>query len=158
VDVATFQLRGEQTGKRPEYCFNPRSTVEVLRQPSARLMQYNRSEFHHVYPRAFLKETAVPDDRINCLANFCLLTSAENKKISGKRPSKYFSDLVHGPGSDDVLKSAFLEKEDFNDDFQGFIERRAKKLLALAGTLLEIDVPQMTHVWGNLRITFGEPP
>jgi hypothetical protein len=34
------------------------------------LMQYNRSEFHHVYPRAFLKETAVPDDRINCLANF----------------------------------------------------------------------------------------
>jgi hypothetical protein len=57
-----------------------------------------------------------------------------------------------------VLKSAFLEKEDFNDDFQGFIERRAKKLLAFAGALLEIDVPQMTHVWGNLRITFGEPP
>lgn len=53
------------------------------------LQQYNKSEFHHIYPKSFLKELNVPEDKINCLANFCFLSAAENKKIGKKKPSIY---------------------------------------------------------------------
>src|SRR5262249_10982886 len=33
------------------------------------LQRYNRSEFHHIYPRAFLRELGVPDTTINVLGN-----------------------------------------------------------------------------------------
>jgi hypothetical protein len=103
------------------------------------LMGYNRNEFHHIYPRAYLRELGTEDEKINCLANFCLLTSAENKRISGKQPSRYFAEFTHGGKLDEILASAFLERVDFNDNLDDFRERRSKKLLAFANQLLAAD-------------------
>lgn len=57
------------------------------------LSEFNRKEFHHVSPRAFLKRTDSPGEH-NANGNICLLTSAENKKISDDDPSKYLPGLV----------------------------------------------------------------
>jgi hypothetical protein len=101
------------------------------------LMQYNRSEFHHIYPRTFLKESSVPvpDEQINSLSNYCLLSSSENKRISGKRPSKYVTELAQSPSLEEILQSAFLRKDDFDDDFQTFRNNRAVRLLSFANIL-----------------------
>lgn len=55
------------------------------------LQSYNRSEFHHVYPRKFLAGLGYDDYWINPLANFCFLSRAENNKIGGKSPTEYRS-------------------------------------------------------------------
>jgi len=101
------------------------------------LMQYNRSEFHHIYPRTFLREFSVPEEPINCLSNYCLLSSSENKRISGRKPSKYVTELAQSPSLEEILHSAFLQNNDFNDDFQTFRDSRATRLLSFANRLTE---------------------
>jgi hypothetical protein len=63
--------------------FQPRSFLsgelvaldEVLSEP-------NRSEYHHCYPRARLAADGVSEDAINTLANFAIISRAENRTIS----------------------------------------------------------------------------
>ncbi|KAA0068260.1 DUF262 domain-containing protein [Rhodanobacter sp. T12-5] len=97
------------------------------------LQRYNRSEFHHIYPRAFLREIGVSDAEINVLGNFCFLSAAENKKIGRSRPSVYLNDLV---GEDraraDTLASAFCDASEFNDEYGPFLAARCDRLTAFA--------------------------
>ena len=100
------------------------------------LQRYNRSEFHHIYPRAFLKGLGNPDSDINVLANFCFLSAAENKSIGRKAPSDYIDDLVAGPDRAATLASAFCEESDFNDQFEQFLDARARRLSDRATALV----------------------
>ncbi len=101
------------------------------------LLRYNRSEFHHIYPRAFLREQDVPEDRINALANFCFLSTAENKSIGRKRPSVYLADLGDGQHRAATLATAFCSEDDFNDQFNPFQEARSKRLADFAMSLID---------------------
>jgi hypothetical protein len=115
---------------------NPRSLLSGKNIDLDKVLQrYNRSEFHHIYPRAFLRDEGVPDDRINSLGNFCFLSAAENKNIGRKRPSTYIADLVGGQGRVETLASAFCDEADFNDQFDAFLAARCERLAAYAVTL-----------------------
>jgi hypothetical protein len=101
------------------------------------LQRYNRSEFHHIYPRAFLREFGLPDDQINVLANFCFLGAAENKSIGRKRPSVYVKELVgDDDGRDAALASAFCQASEFNDDYFPFLKARCERLVKFANGLI----------------------
>ncbi|MBC8727044.1 DUF262 domain-containing protein [Paraburkholderia sp. UCT2] len=101
------------------------------------LQRYNRSEFHHIYPRAFLREINVPDTQINVLGNFCFLSAAENKNIGRKRPSAYLGDLV---GDDkaraSTLATAFCLDSEFDDDYHPFLTARCARLAEFANKLM----------------------
>ncbi|MCR9180635.1 MAG: DUF262 domain-containing protein [Erythrobacteraceae bacterium] len=100
------------------------------------LQNYNRSEFHHIYPRAFLRDLGREDADINMLVNFCFLSSAENRKIGKKQPSVYISDLGGAEHKvDETLASAFCSAEEFNDDYDGFVKARMDRLVAFAKRL-----------------------
>jgi hypothetical protein len=62
------------------------------------LSKYNRKEFHHIYPTAYLKRTKTSGQH-NCLANICMLPAAENNEISDSDPHKYLPDCIRGLGS-----------------------------------------------------------
>ncbi len=100
------------------------------------LQRYNRSEFHHIYPRAFLREGGYPDAAINALANFCFLNAAENKNIGRKRPSVYVNDLAPGEQRATTLATAFCGEADFNDKFEDFVKERSTRLAGFANTLM----------------------
>jgi hypothetical protein len=100
------------------------------------LQRYNRSEFHHIYPRAFLRDLGVPDVATNALANFCFLSAAENKNVGRKKPTVYLEDLVAGEQRTPTLTSAFLLESDFNDDFESFQLSRADRLIGYANELM----------------------
>lgn len=101
------------------------------------LQRYNRSEFHHIYPRAFLRESGHQDDSINVLANFCFLSAAENKSIGRKRPSVYVKELVGDQkGRDAALASAFCVETEFDDDYTKFLAGRCGRLAAFANKLI----------------------
>lgn len=69
------------------------------------LTKYNPSEFHHLYPQKFLKNAGRAPRDINRLANFAVISSADNKKLGGKAPSAYKADMNH-PNLGSVLASA----------------------------------------------------
>lgn len=97
------------------------------------LAQYNRKEYHHVFPQAFLKNRGITQDDIFCVLNFCFLPSDSNKMISKKSPSDYFFNLIPQSNFDEILSSNILPlKKDIyrKDDYQEFKERRASEVLA----------------------------
>ena len=98
------------------------------------LSQYNRKEFHHLFPRAYLKSQSVDKDLINSLANICLLTASENKKIGSASPSSYVVQIRENLGADfeAVMQSNLIPAECIDlmlaDDYPGFLETRAEFL------------------------------
>ena len=94
----------------------------------------NIKEFHHFFPRDFLKKRNVAKDRINVLANFVMLTSASNKTISGRAPSDYLKDVSSAAGSNlqSWLDSNLISSEAYRaalaDDYEGFLRHRSETI------------------------------
>ena len=90
----------------------------------------NRAEFHHLMPRAYLKEVGVSDGTENSLANICILSRADNRALGGVPPSQYRAKL--GADENGILATAACPVSLFADDFPTFLDERAKLLAALA--------------------------
>jgi hypothetical protein len=94
----------------------------------------NAKEFHHFFPQSYLKGCGESRTRINCLANFIMLTSASNKLISDRAPSDYLADVEAAASSnlDDWLKTNLLSRDAFdaakNDDYDAFLRYRAETI------------------------------
>ncbi len=73
------------------------------------LSAYNKKEYHHFYPRAYLKGIG-KSEKSNVLANIVMITSAANKSISDNSPSLYVPALIEqlGDNCDKVFRSNLL--------------------------------------------------
>lgn len=94
------------------------------------LKDYNRNEFHHIYPKAFVNnlDQQTINYSVNCLANFCILSRADNKKIDCKSPSDYRLDEMPIDSSH-ILSSTFIDESKLiTNNFNDFIEDRSKKI------------------------------
>ncbi|MFD3000948.1 DUF262 domain-containing protein [Pontibacter toksunensis] len=94
------------------------------------LKEYNRNEFHHIYPKAYINslDEDTVDYSVNCLANFCFLSRNDNKRIDCKKPSVYRTRDMPQDVSE-ILESAIVDEDKFvADDFNAFIDDRAIKL------------------------------
>ncbi|SPP64611.1 GmrSD restriction endonuclease domain-containing protein [Nitrospira lenta] len=63
------------------------------------LSSYNKKEYHHVYPRAYLKALG-EGETSNVLGNIIMLTAASNKTISDNSPAKYIPAIVASLGKE----------------------------------------------------------
>lgn len=93
---------------------------------NSKLKDYNKSEFHHLMPRSFLKSQPGLKHDVNCMANFCFLSRSENLTLGGTAPSLYKSKMA--VNIDQIMKSAYCPPNLFDDDFNQFIETRAALL------------------------------
>src|SRR5205823_10079723 len=92
------------------------------------LKEANRTEFHHMMPRAFLKASKQTQWDENALANIAFLSRADNREIGGVAPSLYRRKM---PGDvSAILESAITSEALFKDDFKVFIKDRADRLAA----------------------------
>jgi len=103
------------------------------------LSKYNLKEYHHIFPRNFLKNKGIPTEKINSLCNFCFLPSDANKIISNKAPSDYIFNLAPESKYSEILDSNFMpiKKEIYeNNDYDEFLNQRAKKIIDFLDSLL----------------------
>lgn len=103
------------------------------------LSGYNRKEYHHIFPRAFLKKRGFSTDKINTLCNFCFLPAGSNKKISQKQPSDYIFKLVPEANRKQILESNImpLRMEVYSEDnYDDFISMRADLVGQLVDSLV----------------------
>jgi hypothetical protein len=97
---------------------------------SEALSHVNKKEFHHIYPRAFLKRNGVGPEE-NSLVNICMLAASENKVISDADPHKYLptSIFLLGSNAQAVFKSNLMpnpETFDYNSaSYSEFLEARS---------------------------------
>lgn len=98
------------------------------------LSNYNRKEFHHIFPLAYLKNKTTINSP-NSVCNIAILSSNENKIIGSKPPSNYFQKIKMSLGTkyDDVLESNLIPMGDYSgikeDDYDFFLESRAEIIL-----------------------------
>jgi hypothetical protein len=98
------------------------------------LSAYNRKEFHHIFPQAYLKSRGISRQRINSIANICMLSSEQNKAISDKEPAGYFAQVKDrlGDNLEAVLASNLIPSAAVplieKNDYDGFLQTRASHL------------------------------
>ncbi|MDE2481783.1 MAG: DUF262 domain-containing protein [bacterium] len=106
------------------------------------LKRANRTEFHHLMPRAFLRNaTSAGESALapheSALANFAFLSRADNRALGGVAPSEYRKKM---PGDIvDILSSAVTSEILFEDDYERFIVDRTSKLMGVAQQLCAIQ-------------------
>lgn len=103
--------------------------------PRKSLFWGNDREFHHLFPRAYLKRVGYPAGKANSVANIVLLSAASNVKVRDRAPSEYLGDLISSVGADEVrrrLAGLLVPAEAFDaamsDDYEGFLTSRAEAL------------------------------
>ncbi len=120
-------------------------TNGALIDSSVALSAWNKKEFHHIYPKAFLKRKSTTTES-NLLSNICLLASSENKRISDDNPQEYLPRLASGFGKDatDIFLSNLLPLPDRFDyrtkEYSDFLQERSKILSSQFARLCEGDV------------------
>lgn len=90
------------------------------------LQNYNRSQFHHLNPRQFLAASGVSPDDMNRLANFAIISAADNRTLAGDPPSTYRVKMPTAVQS--ILNGALCPQELFHDDYDAFLHIRAQQL------------------------------
>ena len=111
----------------------------------------NDREYHHLFPRDYLKGKRISIGRSNSAANIVLLTSASNIRITNRAPSEYLGELIAQVGRHETLRrcATLLVSEQaldaaLADDYQAYLLARAATLQELALSLVggSADEPQ----------------
>lgn len=104
------------------------------------LSAYNKKQFHHVYPKAYLKRAGVQGEH-NSLANFCMLAASENNIISDDHPNEYLPRLVEELGAEAkrIFESNYLPSPDTVD----YSELSYSEFLDLRSELMMSDISKL---------------
>ena len=103
------------------------------------LRNCNKKEFHHVFPRKFLSDAGAHNKDINSLANFVMLSKADNNKLGGVAPSLYRRAMPTNEESVRlILTKAICPADIFHDDHVRFFEDRVQRLVDKAQELMEL--------------------
>ena len=97
------------------------------------LSEYNRKQYHHIFPNAYLKKRLFSRDEIFSVVNFCFLPADSNRKISQKAPSDYVFNLIPDSLRNNILISNLMPlKIDLykNDKFYEFLKQRSDLILS----------------------------
>jgi hypothetical protein len=116
-------------------------TIDIRRA----LSTFNNKEFHHIFPKDFLKKLGVVPEKRNALANICMLSASQNKDVSNDPPSAYLAKGYTGLGreADAVFKSNLISlQEDAawrSDNYELFLKQRARIILTEIQKLCETE-------------------
>lgn len=103
------------------------------------LSKYNKKEYHHVFPREFLKKKGYDTRLINVIGNICFLPSGSNKVISKKAPSEYVFQVIPSAEMTNILKSNLLPTDRRiyrKDAYKEFLKERVRLILRYHSELI----------------------
>jgi len=95
------------------------------------LKQANSKNYHHFFPKAYLKKNNVNENKINHIINITIVDDFLNKrKIRDKAPSIYMSEFKkQNPNINDTMKTHLINLDDFgiwDDNYELFFKKRAE--------------------------------
>lgn len=98
------------------------------------LKQANSKNYHHVFPRAFLRRLGVPDESVNHIANITIVDDFLNKRvIRDKAPSDYLNNFKQqNPSLRQTLRDSHLIDLNgsgiLDDNYPQFLETRMRAI------------------------------
>ena len=64
----------------------------------------HKLQFHHIFPRAVLKQAGMPMEQINDICNMAFIGGNTNRRISNKEPAVYLPEVVERVGAEELEK------------------------------------------------------
>lgn len=117
------------------------------------LAQANEMEFHHFFPRAWLKTQGYRDDQANVLANIIMLTSISNKAISDQAPGLYLRDEIDMRGEKELiarLETSLIQpsalKHALDQDYDQFLDDRSQTIANWMSDLAAGNLPHQDRL------------
>lgn len=95
---------------------------------------------HHIFPRELLRGHGIEPDHINCMANYAVLSQADNAEIGVKDPKAVY-DALKGKTKDYADEQLFFilsEKRDWVAAYEAFLTARAGALADRLNTFLKL--------------------
>jgi hypothetical protein len=115
---------------------NPLNFISGQAVPIANVLrEYNRSEFHHMYPKAFLTERGISPKIQNTLVNICFLSKTDNTTLGGVAPSVYRARMP--ANVNEILDHALCPPSLFGDDYEAFVRDRSLLLERAANEVMQ---------------------
>lgn len=99
------------------------------------LKEYNRNEFHHVFPRRHLRNSGVHKHGDSVLANYSFLSKVDNSHLGGAAPVTYRSKMAIDILGE-ILTRSLLPPTLFEMTYDDFVRERAELLAAEARRLM----------------------
>ncbi len=112
----------------------PKSLADnsIVRISNDWLKQGNSKNYHHFFPKSYLKNQSIENTKINHIANITIVDDYLNKRIIGsKSPSKYIEMFKGNTMLDEAMKSHLIDIETFgvlNDDYEVFFAQRIRTM------------------------------
>ena len=98
-------------------------------------------DIHHIFPQAWCKSVEIGPEVYNSIVNKTPIASGTNRMLGGVAPSSYLGRLTKGNDSNPAIApdrlTAILESHEIEesylhaDDFDGFMDDRRRRLLAI---------------------------
>lgn len=92
------------------------------------LTQANSRNYHHFFPKSYLKKASVENTKINHIANITIVDAYLNKRIIGsKSPSQYMKMFNRNTMLAETMKSHLIDIDTFGiltDDYETFFTQR----------------------------------
>ncbi|MDO8721317.1 MAG: DUF1524 domain-containing protein [Syntrophales bacterium] len=125
----------------------PKSFIDnsIVRISNDWLKQANSKNYHHFFPRAYLKKKAEDEYNINHIANITIVDDFLNKReIKAQAPSKYIKGFKNkNPDLANCMKTHLINNMDtfgvLEDDYDKFFSQRCK---AFSKELKKRIIPQ----------------
>lgn len=108
------------------------------------LSQFNKKQFHHIHPKAYLKRSGSNEDE-NVLANICMLAAAENNAVSDTDPKIYLPAALsrHGVAAEAVLNANLMPLQSTHAyasaTYADFIRERSELIASFVAKLCDGD-------------------
>ena len=122
--------------------FNSNSIVKI---DNSWLQIISSKNYHHFFPRRYLKDVNVPDWFANSILNITFVDDYLNKRIIGARPpSEYMREFTEQNSEiENTMKTHLIDDLDtygiWNDDYEAFIEHRGRRVLEELNKRLKPD-------------------
>lgn len=119
--LAEFEPKSFETGNR----------VDI---ENAALRRINSKNYHHFFPKDFLKKQGYDEFSVNSVVNITIIEGQKNVSIGKKAPSRYISDIKKkNRNLDEILKTHLIDDVEtygvYEDDYEKFLKKRGQKFL-----------------------------
>ena len=94
---------------------------------------------HHIFPRCYLKEAGLPERKANTMANYAFLSQSDNAQFSDEDPQSAYRRLNVEQKQRAQHQLFMIADADLFNDFNEFMQRRARKLAEALNEFLELS-------------------
>ena len=132
--------------------FQPKSFASnsLVRIDNSWLKVATSKNYHHFFPKAYLKKAGSQDWQANTILNITIVDDYLNKHcIRAKPPSEYMKEFAKGNQQlDDTMRTHLIDAMDtygvWHDDYETFIERRGERVLEELTRRLNPDIAMLS--------------